>query len=86
MGKSAKVIGVGANPDSRVWTPAEVVVFESLAGLGVSDGVGFGAVGAGADRITSVQSRFSHGVDEMWRIHPQIWCWGLRSSGGVQAR
>ena len=29
-----------------------MAVFESLAGLGVNDGVGFVAVGAGAKRIT----------------------------------
>ena len=52
-GKSAKVVGVGANPDSLVWTAAEVVVFESLAGIGINDGVVFAAVGAGAERITS---------------------------------
>ena len=28
------------------------MVFESLAGLGVNDRVGFGAVGAGAEQIT----------------------------------
>ena len=52
MGKSAKVVGVGVDPDGLVWTAAEVMVFESLAGLGVNDGVGFGTVGAGAERIT----------------------------------
>ena len=51
MGESAKVVGVGAEPDVLVWTVAEVMVFNILAGLGVNDGVGFGAVGAGAERI-----------------------------------
>ena len=51
LGKSAKVVGVGMDPDGLVWTADEVMVFESLAGLGVNDGVGFGAVGAGAERI-----------------------------------
>ena len=52
LGESAKVVGIGTNPDGLVWTAAEVVVFESLAGLNVNGGVGFGAVGAGAERIT----------------------------------
>ena len=52
LGESAKVVGVGANPDGPIWTAAEVVVFESLSGLGVNDRVGFGAFGAGAERIT----------------------------------
>ena len=50
--KSAKVVGVGANPDGLVWAAAEVVVFESLAGLGVNDRVGFSAFCAGAEMIT----------------------------------
>ena len=50
--KSAKVVGVGVDPDGLVWTAAEVMLFESLAGLGVNDGVSFGAVGTGAERIT----------------------------------
>ena len=49
---SAKVVGVGTDLDSPVWTASEVMVLEILAGLGVYDGVGFGAVGAGAERIT----------------------------------
>ena len=52
MGESAKDVVVGANPDGLVWTAAEVVVFESLFGLGVNDRVGFGVAGAGAERIT----------------------------------
>ena len=52
MGDSSKVVGVGADPDSLLWTAAEVVVFKSLDGLGVKDGVGFGIVGAGAERKT----------------------------------
>ena len=52
MGESAKDVGVGVDPDGLVWTAAEVMVSESLAGLGVNDGFGFGAVGAGAERIT----------------------------------
>ena len=52
LGESAKVVGVGANPDGLVWTAAEVVVSESLASLGVNDGVGLSAVGVGADRTT----------------------------------
>ena len=51
LGDSAKVVGVGANPDGIVWNASGVVVFESLAGLGVNDRVGFGAVGAIAERI-----------------------------------
>ena len=51
LGDSAKVVGVGANPDGLVWNASGVVVFESLAGLGVNDRVGFGAVGAIAERI-----------------------------------
>ena len=54
LGESAKVVGVGANPGGLVWTATEVVVFESLYGLGVNDGVGFGAVGTGAEWITRV--------------------------------
>ena len=41
LGESAKVVGVGADPDGLVWTAAEVMSFESLAGPGVNDGVGF---------------------------------------------
>ena len=52
LGESAKVVGVGANTDSLVWTVDEVVVFKSLAGIGVNDRVGFVEVGAGAERIT----------------------------------
>ena len=52
LGESAKVVGVGANPDGLVWIAAEVVVFESLADIGVNDRVDFGAVGAEAERIT----------------------------------
>ena len=52
LGKSAKVVGVDANTDELFWTVAEVVVFESLAGLGVNYEVGFGAIGAGSERIT----------------------------------
>ena len=52
LGESAKVVGVGENLDGLVWTAAEVVVFDSLAGLSVNDEVGLGAVGAGAERIT----------------------------------
>ena len=52
LGESAKVVGVGTNPDGLVWTAAEVVVFKSLASIGVNDIFGFGAVGAGAERIT----------------------------------
>ena len=52
LGESAKVVGVGANTDSLVWTVDEVVVFKRLAGIGVNDRVGFVEVGAGADRIT----------------------------------
>ena len=37
----AKVVGIDAGPDGLFWTAAEVMVFESLAGLGVIDGVGF---------------------------------------------
>ena len=33
MGESAKVVGIGVDPDGLVWTAAEVMVFESLAGL-----------------------------------------------------
>ena len=51
LGELSKVVGVGANPDSLVWAPAEVVVFKILAGIGVNDGIGFGAVGAGLERI-----------------------------------
>ena len=43
---------LGESSNVVVWTAAEVMVFESLAGLGVNVGVGFGAVGAGAERIT----------------------------------
>ena len=52
LGESAKVVGVGADTDGLVWTAAGVMVFKSLSGLGVNGGVGFGAVGAGADQIT----------------------------------
>ena len=52
MGELAKFVGVGANIDGLVLTAAEVVVFDSLAGLSVNDEVGLGAVGAGAERIT----------------------------------
>ena len=52
MGELAKVVVVGADPDGLVWTAAEVMSFESLAGPGVNDGVGFDTVGAGAERIT----------------------------------
>ena len=52
MGKLAKVFGIGADQDGLVWTKAEVMVFESLSGLGVNDGICFGAVGVGAERIT----------------------------------
>ena len=52
LGESAKVVGVGANPDRLIWTVAEVVVLKSLVSLGVNDRVGFGAVGAGAEHIT----------------------------------
>ena len=52
LGESDNVVVVGAYPDGLVWTAAEVTVFESLAGLGVNDGVSFGAVGTGAERIT----------------------------------
>ena len=52
MDELAKVVGVGANPDGLVWTTVDVVVFESLAGIGVNDEVGFGAVGARAEHIT----------------------------------
>ena len=31
-----------------------MVVFESLAGLGVNDGFGFGAIGAGVEQITRI--------------------------------
>ena len=48
MGKLAKVFGIGADQDGLVWTKAEVMVFESLSGTGVNDGVGFGVVGAGS--------------------------------------
>ena len=52
MAELAKVVGIDAGPDGLFWTAAEVMVFESLAGLGVIDGVGFDTVGAGAERIT----------------------------------
>ena len=52
MGESAKVVGVGADPDGLVWNAAEVMVFKSLACLGVNDGVGSGAVVAGVEQIT----------------------------------
>ena len=52
LGKSAKVVGIGADLDGLVWTADEVMIFKILAGLGVNDGVGFGAVGAGVERIT----------------------------------
>ena len=65
LGESAKVVGVGANPDGLVWTAAEVVVFESLAGLGVNDGVGFGVVGAGAERITRGSRVFGVGRNDV---------------------
>ena len=52
LGDSSKVVSVGADPDGLVWTADEVMVFEILAGPSVNDGVGFGAVGAGADWIT----------------------------------
>ena len=52
MGESAKVVGVGADPDSFVYTAAEVMVSERLYGLGINDGVGSGAVGTGLDQIT----------------------------------
>ena len=45
FGESAKIFGVGTNPNGLVWTAAEVVVFESLAGIGINDGVVFGTVG-----------------------------------------
>ena len=51
LGKPAKVVGVGVNPCGLVWTTAEVVVLESLPGLGVNDGVGFDGVDVGAERI-----------------------------------
>ena len=50
MGESAKVVGLGADPYGLVWTAAKLMVFESMVGLGVNDVVGFGAVGAGAER------------------------------------
>ena len=52
LGESAKVVGVGADPDSFVYTAAEVMVSERLSGLGINDGVGSGAVGTGLDQIT----------------------------------
>ena len=54
LGDSSKVVGVGADPDSLLWTAAEVVVFKSLSGLGFNDKLGFGAVGTGAEWITRV--------------------------------
>ena len=51
FGELVKVFGVGTDLGGLVWTADEVMVFKSLAGLGVNDGVGFGAVGAGAERI-----------------------------------
>ena len=39
LGDSAKVVGVGANPDGLVWTADDLVVFKILAGFGVNDGV-----------------------------------------------
>ena len=52
LGESAKVVGEGVDPDSLVYTVAEVMVFESLSGPGVNDGVGSYAVGTGLNRIT----------------------------------
>ena len=52
LGELAKVVGVGADPDGLVWTASEVMVFESLVGPSVNDGVGFCAVGAVLERIT----------------------------------
>ena len=85
MGESAKVVGVGADPDGLVWNAAEVTVFESLAGLGVNAvgmgaeritrgirivGVGRNDVRVGPERIVSVWRGFSCGGDEMWWSHP----------------
>ena len=52
LGDSAKVVCVDADPEVLVWTAAEVMLFESLAGIGVNDRLGFRAVVAGAERIT----------------------------------
>ena len=52
LGESAKVVGIGADPYCLVWAAAELMIFYSLAGPGVNDGVGFSAVGAEAERIT----------------------------------
>ena len=41
--EGAKAVGVGADPDGLVWNAADVMVFKSLAGIGVNDGVGAGA-------------------------------------------
>ena len=83
LGDSEKVVGVGADTDGLVWTAAEVMVFKSLAGIGVNDGVGFGAVGAGAEWIT----RGSRIVGIRWndmRVGPEwsVSVWRRFSRGG----
>ena len=65
LGNSAKVVGVGANPDGFVWIAAEVLVFEILAGIGVNGGVGFGAVGTVAERITMGSQSVCVGQNDM---------------------
>ena len=78
LGESAKVVGVGENLDGLVWTAAEVVVFDSLAGLSVNDEVGLGAVGAGAERIIRGSQMVRVGrngvhVGPEWIVSVQRW-------------
>ena len=70
LGDSDKVFGVGADPYVLVWTAYEVMVFEILTGLGVNDGVGFGTVGAGAERITRGSRIFGVGRNDV-RVGPE---------------
>ena len=72
----AKFVGVGVNPDGLVWTTDEVVVFESLDGLGVNDRVGFGGVGTVAERITRDSRVVGVGWNDM--------CVGLERSVSVR--
>ena len=64
------VVGVGVDPDGLIWTASEVMVFESLASLGVNDEVGFGAVGAGVEQITRGSGIAGVGCNDV-RVGPE---------------
>ena len=70
LGESAKVVVVGADPDVLFWNASEVMVFESHAGLSVNGRVGFGAVGAGLERITRGSRIVSVGQNDV-RMGPE---------------